>query len=86
MLVVAAWVNQMHFIRQANFLKHNRHFELIAIKSGIPPTPLYEGEREAFEEFIMENFDPPLEIDVGAKILLSCDRKVEGMAVLTLRY
>ena len=66
--------------------KHNYKFELIAIKNGIPPTPLHEFEKEAFNEFVMEEFDPPIEIGATTKILVSCNKKIEGMAVLTITY
>ncbi|CCV01905.1 hypothetical protein IIV22A_061L [Invertebrate iridescent virus 22] len=68
-----------------NQAKHPRKFELIIIPDGTP-TPIHQFEKDALEEFIMEEFNPPLEIPAKTKIMLTCDKKVEGMAVFTLKY
>jgi seryl-tRNA synthetase len=65
--------------------KHNRKFEFMAVKNGSPES-LYSFEREVSDEIIMEDFDPPIEIPSKTKVLLSCDRKLDGMAVLTVKY
>jgi hypothetical protein len=57
----------------------------MAVKNGSPES-LYSFEREVSDEIIMEDFDPPIEIPSKTKVLLSCDRKLDGMAVLTVKY
>jgi len=65
--------------------KHNRRFELLIFeKKGMKQ--LYSFDKEASEEIIMEDFNTPLKVDAKTKILLTCDKKIEGMATLTLNY
>ena len=65
--------------------KHNRRFELLIFeKEGMKQ--LYSFDKEASEEIIMEDFNTPLKVDAKTKILLTCDKKIEGMATLTLNY
>jgi len=66
-------------------VKCNRKFELISMINDVPK-PLYTFEKDCLSELIFEDFIPPLEISPKTKILLTCDRKVEGMVTLTLSY
>jgi hypothetical protein len=65
--------------------KHNRKFEFKAVKNGSSET-LYSFEREVSDEIIMVDFDPLIEIPSKTKFILSCDRRIDAMAVLTVKY
>ena len=65
--------------------KHKRRFEIIIINNGTPEI-IHSFERESYDEIIMEDFNPPLEILPKTKILISCDKKIESVALLTLKY
>jgi chromosome segregation ATPase len=61
-----------------------RVFDFMIIKDDIFET--LRTFDNIVEGTLMENFDPPIEIPLKTKIIISCDKKIDAMAILTLRY
>jgi chromosome segregation ATPase len=65
--------------------KHNRKFDFIIIKNGSPES-IHSFEKDALQELIMEEFNPPIEIPSKTKMLVACNKRLDGMALLTISY
>lgn len=69
-----------------NQIKHAGKFEFNILKSGVLKL-VHSFEKEILGEIMMEEFDPPIEIPPRTKVIITCDKKLEGMvAVLTIKY
>jgi hypothetical protein len=80
-----SYISSLYLVVNKSNATHNRRFELLIFeKEGMKQ--LYSFDKEASEEIIMEDFNTPLKVDAKTKILLTCDKKIEGMATLTLNY
>jgi hypothetical protein len=80
-----SYISSLYLVVNKSNATMNRRFELLIFeKEGMKQ--LYSFDKEASEEIIMEDFNTPLKVDAKTKILLTCDKKIEGMATLTLNY
>ena len=69
--------------------KHKRVFEMYTENSGSPQREvrsLKKFEKEPGDEIIMEDFNPPIEIEAKMAIFITCDRKIDGMVILTMGF
>jgi hypothetical protein len=69
--------------------KHKRVFEMYTENSGSPQREvrsLKKFEKEPGDEIIMEDFNPPIEIEAKTAIFITCDRKIDGMVILTMGF
>ena len=65
--------------------KQTRLFELLVVTNGIT-TVLDSFEKPSTDEVIMQDYLYSLQVDAKSKILISCDKKITAMAVLTMQY
>src|SRR5574343_562041 len=65
--------------------KQTRLFELLVVANGVT-TVLDSFEKPSTDEVIMQDYLYSLQVDAKSKILISCDKKITAMAVLTMQY
>jgi hypothetical protein len=65
--------------------KHDQKFEFVIVKNGVVE-PIHSFEKDVSQELIMEDFNPPIEIPSKTKMLISCNKKLDGMVLLTISY
>jgi len=65
--------------------KQTRLFELLVVANGVT-TVLDSLEKPSTDEVIMQDYLYSLQVDAKSKILISCDKKITAMAVLTMQY
>ena len=65
--------------------KQTRLFELLVVADGAT-TVLDSFEKPSTDEVIMQDYLYSLQVDAKSKILISCDKKITAMAVLTMQY
>jgi chromosome segregation ATPase len=65
--------------------KQTRLFELSVVANGVT-TVLDSFEKPSTDEVIMQDYLYSLQVDAKSKILISCDKKITAMAVLTMQY
>ena len=67
------------------FPKQTRLFKLLVVANGVT-TVLDSFEKPSTDEVIMQDYLYSLQVDEKSKILISCDKKITAMAVLTMQY
>src|SRR5574343_499910 len=65
--------------------KQTRLFELLVVANEVT-TVLDSFEKPSTDEVIMQDYLYSLQVDAKSKILISCDKKITAMAVLTMQY
>ncbi|AHL67545.1 hypothetical protein DH26_gp050 [Chloriridovirus anopheles1] len=64
---------------------HKQRFEIINVKDG-NAVVLSVFFKPVSEEFVSVNFATPFRIPSKTKLLISCDKKIESMASITMSY